>query len=108
MDALDRGEVVTLFPEGTRSRDGELQEPQRGAGLIWKKAGVPVIPVYIEGSYEIFPPGAKFPRPGKVVIHVGAALELPPDFALACSGADPYHHLANLIMRRIRARRVAG
>jgi len=105
-DALKDGEVLLLFPEGTRSRTGQLQAGQRGAGMIWARADVPLVPVYIEGAYEAWPPGKKFPRPRKIRIHVGPALMPPKDFGLASTHGDPYDHLAELIMRRIRARQV--
>ena len=47
------GVSVVVFPEGTRSPDGELQEFKKGALLIALKAGVPVVPVAIRGSYAV-------------------------------------------------------
>jgi len=64
------GGAALIFPEGSRSRDGQLQPVQPGIGLIAAKTGAPVVPVWIDGSFAAFPPGAKFPlkKPIKVVI----------------------------------------
>lgn len=52
---IKNGTSVIIFPEGTRSPDGELQEFKKGALLIAAKAKVPVIPIAIHGSYERLP-----------------------------------------------------
>ncbi len=71
---LDRGDPLVLFPEGTRHR-GRIIEPLfDGAAFIAYKTGVPIIPVGIAGSEEIWPPGTKLPRPRKCVAVVGDAI----------------------------------
>ncbi len=68
---LDRGDPLVLFPEGTRHR-GRIIEPLfDGAAFIAYKTGVPLIPVGIAGSEEIWPPGSKFPRPRRCIAVVG-------------------------------------
>lgn len=59
---LERGGAVCLFPEGSRTPDGSLQPFQRGAGLIVKRAGCPVVPVAIEGAFDAWPRTRRFPR----------------------------------------------
>lgn len=49
---MKEGHAVLLFPEGTRSSDGRLQPAEPGAGLVAIKAGVPVLPVRVFGTYE--------------------------------------------------------
>jgi len=49
---LKDGHAVLLFPEGTRSPDGNIQPAESGAGLIALKAGVPILPVRVFGTYE--------------------------------------------------------
>ena len=56
---LKSGECVGLFPEGTRTLDGNIHEAKGGIGFLIAKASVPVIPVYIGGTFEAFPKGAK-------------------------------------------------
>ena len=61
---LQAGWAVTVFPEGSRTPDGELQPAQKGAGLMVKRAGVPVVPAVIHGSHDAWPRGTAMPRPG--------------------------------------------
>ncbi len=69
IDLLGEGKVVCLFPEGTRSPDGKLQDPERGVSLIALKTGAPVIPVVLIGTTGVLPAGAKRPKrnPCKIV-----------------------------------------
>lgn len=62
LESLKRGEVVILFPEGSRSYDGELQPFKRGAALLLRRAKCPVVPVAIDGAFEAWPRTRKFPR----------------------------------------------
>lgn len=68
----DQSCACILFPEGTRSRDGNLRDFKAGLGLLIAGTTVPVVPCFIEGAYEAWPPDAKKPRPGRVTVHVGA------------------------------------
>jgi 1-acyl-sn-glycerol-3-phosphate acyltransferase len=65
------GSSVLIFPEGTRSEDGRLQEFKAGAALLAIKAGVPIVPLGFNGSSEVLPKGRWLPRPGKIVIRIG-------------------------------------
>mgnify|MGYP001818010303 CR=1 FL=1 len=56
---LRSNEILLMFPEGTRSYDGSLQEAKMGIGMIAYNTQVPIIPVYISGSHEILPRDAK-------------------------------------------------
>ena len=66
MNALKNGSLVCLFPEGTRSPNGEIQEPKGGIGFLIAKAKVPVVPVYLDGTYKAYPKGAKWIKPSKI------------------------------------------
>jgi 1-acyl-sn-glycerol-3-phosphate acyltransferase len=68
---LEEGYLVGLFPEGTRSSDGQLGEIKPGFVAIIRRAKVPVIPVAVEGCYEAFPKGAWFIRPHKIRVVFG-------------------------------------
>jgi 1-acyl-sn-glycerol-3-phosphate acyltransferase len=59
IDLLQSGEVVCIFPEGTRSMDGNLGKPVAGIGLIALKSMAPVVPVVVEGTESVLPPHAK-------------------------------------------------
>lgn len=70
--AVLREGTMTLFPEGTRSRDGEVKRGRPGAGLMILGTEPTVIPVAIDGMREVLPIGSKFPRPFKrVTIYYG-------------------------------------
>lgn len=60
-----------LFPEGTRSRTGEMAGFKSGVGILIAGTETPVIPCYLKGAYEAFPSSAKFPRPRKVTLIIG-------------------------------------
>jgi 1-acyl-sn-glycerol-3-phosphate acyltransferase len=69
---LERGECILIFPEGTRTHDGRLQEAKGGVG--WIALQIPdawILPVYIEGTYGSWSRHRKLPRPGRVTVHVG-------------------------------------
>lgn len=51
---IDKGNILLVHPEGTRSVDGRLGEFQDGACYLAKKANVPLVPVFIDGGYEVF------------------------------------------------------
>jgi 1-acyl-sn-glycerol-3-phosphate acyltransferase len=53
---------VLIFPEGTRSKDGEVQEFRAGVGLLAKRTGAQVVPVSLAGTRSIWPRGSKIPR----------------------------------------------
>ena len=59
---LRRGELFGIFPEGTRSRDGDLYKGRTGAARLAMKVGCPIFPVGVVGTREIQPPDAKFPK----------------------------------------------
>lgn len=65
------GSSVLIFPEGTRSADGHLHEFKAGAVLLAIKAGVPIVPLGFNGSYEVLPKGKLLPRGGEIVIRIG-------------------------------------
>jgi 1-acyl-sn-glycerol-3-phosphate acyltransferase len=60
---LRRGELFGIYPEGTRSRDGDLHKGRTGAARLAIEEGVPIYPVGIVGTAAIQPPDAKFPKP---------------------------------------------
>ncbi len=73
---LKQGELVGIFPEGARSQTGKLSRAQPGVALIALKAGVPILPVGIQGAYEAFPVGSRFPKPSPVTLTFGKPFSL--------------------------------
>lgn len=92
---LRAGGVVTLFPEGTRSHDGELGELKSGIALLVKRAGVPLVPAGVAGTFLAWPRGRRFPRPSPLRVHYG-----PPIFPEDLEGLDA-PAVTNLIRERI-------
>ena len=70
-DALRRGMPLVVFPEGGRSRSGQLQEFMGGAFYVAIRAQAPVVPMAIVGSYELLPMNSFHMIPGEVVLSVG-------------------------------------
>jgi 1-acyl-sn-glycerol-3-phosphate acyltransferase len=70
------GTSVVIFPEGTRSPDGRLGTFKPGVMHLAVKAGVPVVPVAIDGTHHILPKGRLLPRSGAVTVHVGEPVEV--------------------------------
>lgn len=67
---LKNGYNLALFPEGTRSEDGKLKAFKDGGVSIASKVKVPVVPVYIEGTFEILNKDTKIPKAGIAKIHI--------------------------------------
>jgi 1-acyl-sn-glycerol-3-phosphate acyltransferase len=74
---LGEDKAVLMFPEGTRSQDGQLQEPRAGIGMVVAKANVPILPMRIFGTERALPKGASLPRPAKVEIKFGEPFVYP-------------------------------
>lgn len=60
-NTLEAGNNVLIHPEGTRSPDGKLGTFKNGASYLGYKYGAPILPVYIEGGYKIWPKGQRLP-----------------------------------------------
>src|SRR5213076_2622897 len=65
------GGGIILFPEGTRTRDGQLQPPRSGIGLTVIKSNAPVVPVRVFGTFEAYSRHVNFPRPRRVAVKYG-------------------------------------
>ncbi|MCA1596250.1 MAG: 1-acyl-sn-glycerol-3-phosphate acyltransferase [Chloroflexi bacterium] len=76
LDLLAGGEIVVIFPEGTRRPVGDLGEAESGFGWIATKTDVPIIPIGISGSAALFPRGAKTTRRARVTVRIGSPMAL--------------------------------
>ena len=68
---LKRGEMVLIFPEGTRTWDGSVAPPQPGICALARRGKVPLVPVGIDGAFEAWPRSKRFPRCAVIHIHIG-------------------------------------
>lgn len=98
---LKAGHCVTVFPEGTRSPDGELQKAEGGLGFLAVKSGAWVVPIFIDGTFEALPRDAKKIKPHPVTIRFGKAF-IPAEDPAILSAPDPYQAVGDRIMEEIR------
>lgn len=75
LGVLGKGELLGIYPEGTRSHDGRLYKGKVGVAAMALRAGVPVIPCAMIGTFEAQPPGQKFPSPRRIRIRFGEPLD---------------------------------
>lgn len=94
---LKRGELVVIFPEGTRTTDGEVAQLKSGFCMLARKAKVPLVPVAITGAYDVWPKGKTLPRLARVCLEAGEAI---PAETVAALDDDA---LVALVQERIQA-----
>ncbi|MFH9982379.1 lysophospholipid acyltransferase family protein [Streptomyces sp. NPDC017179] len=75
LGVLRKGELLGIYPEGTRSHDGRLYKGKVGVAVMALRAGVPVVPCAMIGTFEAQPPGKTVPRPHPIVIRFGKPLD---------------------------------
>jgi 1-acyl-sn-glycerol-3-phosphate acyltransferase len=100
-DFLHRDKPLVLFPEGTRTHDGELQVPKKGSGKLLYHARVPVLPVYLQGTYEAWSRHAQWPSRGRLKVVFGLPISLEDLYALP-DEKETYRLIAERVMDRIR------
>jgi long-chain acyl-CoA synthetase len=81
-ECVDRGYSILVFPEGHHTVDGKLRPFRAGVGLLANNLGIPIIPVRIDGLFELKQAGRKIAWPGEVRVKLGAPVQL-------LSGTDP-------------------
>ena len=88
LEVLRQGEAFGIYPEGTRSRDGRLYRGRTGVAWLALTAGVPVVPVALEGTQRLQPVGSKLPRPVRVTVRFGEPLHFADRYAGVPQGRD--------------------
>jgi long-chain acyl-CoA synthetase len=78
-ESVDRGYSVMVFPEGVRTPDGKPSPFQSGIGLLAARLDVPVIPMRIDGLYEMKLSGRKIARSGELRVTVGKSMRFAPE-----------------------------
>jgi long-chain acyl-CoA synthetase len=83
-EAVDRGYSVLVFPEGRHTTDGTLQPFRSGVGLLANNLRISILPMRIDGLFEVKNAGKKFAAPGRITVHIGKpvnfAAEKDPEF----------------------------
>jgi 1-acyl-sn-glycerol-3-phosphate acyltransferase len=101
---LDEGHVLFVFPEGTRSPDGTLQQARDGVASLALRSGAPIVPVGIAGSDRVWPRGRKLPRPGgRVTVRVGSPFNVAAELPVGTDRREAKGQATEIIMRRIAA-----
>jgi 1-acyl-sn-glycerol-3-phosphate acyltransferase len=107
MRVLDAGQVLAIFPEGTRSHDGALQQVREGAGMLALRSGAQVLPVAVIDSDRMWPRGRLLPFFGRRVrVRYGAPFTVAEELAamgIAPRGRPATEAATRLIMTRIAA-----
>ena len=77
-EAVDRGYSVLVFPEGRHTADGKMNPFRAGIGLLAENLGVPVLPMRIDGLFEVKQTGRKFTAPWRIRVRIGEPMRFPP------------------------------
>ena len=88
-----------LFPEGTRSRTGQMASFRHGIGMLAAGTTVPVFPCHLQGTFAAMPPGAKRPRRSRIVLHLGP----PAKFATVPNERSGWQTIARTLEESVRA-----
>jgi long-chain acyl-CoA synthetase len=88
-EAVDRGYSVLVFPEGIHTKDGKMNPFRAGIGLLAENLAIPVLPMRINGLFEVKKAGKKFAQPHAISVRIGEPLKFP-------RGTDPEQIAAEL------------
>jgi long-chain acyl-CoA synthetase len=92
-ESVDRGYSVLVFPEGHHTTEGKLRPFQAGIGILAKSLAVPVVPMRIDGLFEVKKRGKRFAKPYQIRVKIGAPIQVDP-------GMDP-QAIALLLQRHV-------
>ena len=99
---LAEGNVLFVFPEGTRSADGALQSARDGVAVLALRSGAPIVPIGIAGSNGVWPRGQTLPHPGgRVTVRVGRPFRLADELPPGTDRRTGKGLATGIIMRRI-------
>ena len=96
---LKIGIPVVIFPEGSRTEDGQLQPGKPGVGFLVKESGCQVIPAYISGTFNVLPVKAKWPRLFPVTVFFGELLNF--SNASTLTKKQEYEYIGQAVMDKI-------
>ena len=99
------GNGVVLFPEGTRSKDGNIQPARAGIGFVIAKTGAPVLPMRIFGAFDAFPKNSKRLHFTKITVVLGEPLYFSKN-EIASATRETYQMLSDRVMEAIAALKI--
>ncbi|XOA42723.1 MAG: lysophospholipid acyltransferase family protein [Candidatus Nealsonbacteria bacterium] len=83
IEVLKKGDILIIYPEGTRTRTGKIGRGKWGTARIFLETGVPILPAGIKGTFELMPPGKKFKIKKIIKINIGKPLYFKEEFEKA-------------------------
>ena len=95
-ESVDRGYSILVFPEGRHTTDGKMNPFRTGVGLLAKNLAIPVVPVRMDGLFELKQAGKKFATPGKIQVKIGSPLRFAPESAPEWIAAELQKAVENL------------
>ena len=98
---LKSGEVLFVFPEGTRSESGEMSEAQPGMGYLSLMGGAPILTAYVEGTDKAMPKGANRIKLGRVSVYFGDLIE-PQKLGLPSDRKEAAQRLSDHVVEEIK------
>ncbi len=101
------GNGIVLFPEGTRSKDGNLQKAKAGIGLVIAKTGAPVMPMRVFGAFEAFPKGTKRMKFTRITVVIGEPIYFTKE-ELSDNSRENYQRLSDRVMEGIAGLTLEG
>jgi 1-acyl-sn-glycerol-3-phosphate acyltransferase len=105
IEVLKKGASIVMYPEGTRSRTGEIQEGKPGVAKLFLRTGVPILPVGIKGTAELMPIGQTYPKiEKKIELNIGKPLYFEKELAEAKKldeDSPRYQEITKKIMDRV-------
>jgi len=99
---LRNKKALVIYPEGTRTADGQLKEFKKGSAILAKELGAPIVPVAIKGAFEVLPRGTRRIRLNKVRIAFGEPIRVDSVYGPAREISDDEKY--RLITQRLRER----
>jgi len=95
-ESVDRGYSILVFPEGHHTTDGKIRPFRAGVGLLANNLATPVVPMRIDGLFELKMAKRKFARPGRIQVKIGTPLRFPRDSAPEWIAAELQKAVENL------------
>lgn len=100
LKVLSEGRILTIFPEGTRSKNRQLKKAKPGIGFFVFKTKAPVLPVYIDGSFDAQPRSIRTLRRHPVRVYIGKLIDFSSRYGQK-PGVELYQSIGDEIMRDI-------
>jgi len=80
-ESVDRGYSILVFPEGRQTTDGKIGRFRGGVGLLARNLAIPIVPMRIDGLFELKKAKKRFALPGKINVKIGTPVRFPRESA---------------------------